>query len=343
MKLSVHDVQMSSLPKAVGLCASDLPSILSGLNEVIQRLLVAQEMGDTGWYGTNREVVFSVNPLNPYVTTPREVARLSDIDICGQPIKVQNQYFEYLLFGDGHRPRCRSSICQATAAYDRGTVVTWVDIPLGNTVRVYPTNAADKNKRVFIQGSDSNGNPIYTIDDGVQVNGFFISLDTPFADSLYTMAAGGITGIEKDTTLGPVLIYGVDPVTSVQTLLVTLAPNENAPAFRRYFLDRLPRQCTDCPPPLAPIQMTAMAQLEFVPLTCDTDILLIGNLPAIKSEWMSLRFEGMDEPSAQQQAVKHHKDAIRYLQGEIVKYTGKQLPALGFKPFGKHPVSLNMR
>jgi hypothetical protein len=89
--------------------------------------------------------------------------------------------------------------------------------------------------------------------------------------------------------------------------------------------------------------MTAMAQLEFVPLTCDTDILLISNLPAIKSEWMSLRFEGMDNPAAQQQAVKHHKDAIRYLQGEMIKYQGKQLPALGFKPFGRHAVALNMR
>lgn len=343
MRLAIHDIQASSIPGAVGLCASDLPSILKGANEVIQRLLVAPELGDAGWHGTYAKAVFTINPSNPYVTTPRDVARLQDIDICNQPIKVENQFWEFLLFGEGlKKPSCTlGSQCGEMRALDRGTVSTWVDIPAGNTVRVYLTNAADKNKRVFFKAIDSNNNPVYTINNGVQVNGFFVSLDAPFASSLYAMSAGGILGIQKDTTLGPVSIYGVDTA-GAQTLLVTLAPNENNPSFRRYFLSNLPSQCFQCGSPTGTVQMTAMAQLEYVPATCDTDYLLIGNLPAIKSEWMAMRLESVDNPKTKAEARAHHKDAIRYLQGELIRYEGKSRPALGFHPFGRNPIALNM-
>lgn len=342
MRLTVHEILASSIPQAVGLCASDLPSVLNYLNEATQRLMSAPELGEAGWYGAYQKVVFSVNPLNPYVTTPREVARLEDIDICGKPIRVQNQFFEFLLFGSGlRRPSC-GKLCGPTQAFDRGMVPTWVDVPVGNTVRVFLTNAADKNKRVFFKATDSNGQPIYTIDNGVQVNGFFVSLDSPFTDSLYTLAAAGIQGIQKDTTLGPVSIYGVDPTTGAQTLLATLAPNENVPSYRRYYLDKLPRSCFECST-ITPVQMTAMALLEYVPLTCDTDFLLIGNLPAMKMECMAIRLEGMDNPTAKGEAAAHHKSAIRYLQGEIIKMEGRQQPALGYHPFGPCPIPLNMQ
>ncbi len=336
-------MQLSSFPQAMGLCASDLPGICNALNEVTQRLLFAKELGDTGWNGTFREFAFTIDPLNPFVTTPREVARLENIDICGQPIKVQNPYFEYLLFGPGkQRPPCTTGQqCSPTQAYDRGTVATWVTIPAGNIVRIYPSNLADVNKRLFFKANDSNGQPIYTIDNGVQVNGFFVSLATPFADSVYTLQADGILGIQKDTTLGPVTVYGVDPVTGVQTLLVTLAPNENTPSFRRYFLANLPRQCFTCGSPGTTVQMTAMAQLEFVPVTCDTDYLIISNPPALIAEGQSLRLERMDNPTAKQEALMHHKQAIRYLQGEMVKVFGREQPALNFAPFGNARLNRN--
>lgn len=336
-RLTVHQVQLSSFPQVVGLCASDLPQICNVLNEIVERLLSAKEVGDAGWWGTYQKVVFTVDPLNPFVTTPREVARLEDIDICGQPIQVRNQFFEFMLFGNGlQRPPCTvGQRCSPTQAYDRGTVSTWVTIPAGNIVRVYPSNVADVNKRVFFKANDSNGQPIYTIDNGVQVNGFFISLATPFADSVYTLQADGIMGIQKDTTLGPVTIYGVDPVSGAQTLLVTLAPNETAPSFRRYFLANLPRQCFTCGSPGTTVQMTAMAQLEFVPVTCDTDYLLINSLPALIAEGQSWRLERMDNPTAKQEALAHHKQAIRYLQGQLVKYEGRANPILQFHPFGR--------
>lgn len=337
MFLYVHDIQNSSLPSAVGLCSSDLPGLLSMLNEATQRLITAKEMGDTGWHGMYLPIVFNIDPFNPYVVTPREIARLDNIDICGHPIKVNNQFAEYLLFGDGlQKPPCNvGRRCRPTAAYDRGNVATRVAIPAGNIVRVYPSNAADKNKRVFINAIDTNGNQITTLDNAVQVNGFFISIDTPFADSAYTLQADGILNIIKDTTLGPVSIYGVDPTTGVQTLLVTLAPSENNPSFRKYFLTNLPSQCFTCGSGTGSVQMNAMAVREYVPLTCDTDRLLIGNLPAMKMECMAIRLETMDNSTSKAESLDHHKRAIRYLQGELVKYEGREQPALGFQPFGR--------
>ena len=84
-----------------------------------------------------------------------------------------------------------------------------------------------------------------------------------------------------------------------------------------------------------------MAQLEYTPVTCDTDYLIIGNLPALIAEGQSLRLERMDNSSAKQEALMHHKQAIRYLQGELVKYEGREQPALNFAPFGRQRLGRN--
>ena len=327
----------SRIPGVIGICASDTPSLLSYCNEAQSKLI--KSGGDTGWWGSWVRMLFNVTSADPYITTPRAVARLINIDLCCTPIRIQNEFYEMLEFGIGLQtpnvPGSRTLLkCATNEAYDRGSFPTMVDIPAGNTIRAFLTDPADKNKRLFFSGTDANNNPIYTIDNGKQVNGFFLSLDTPFVDSVYSLNT--ITNILKDTTLGPVRIYGVAPVTGTQTLLASFSPGEHNPQFRRYFIGHLSSSALSR-------QVTGMAKLEFIPGTGDTDCLTIGNLDALKEECMAIRLSEMDNPTAKAEARDHHKKAIRYLNDEIEHYLGKELPALNFKPFGPRPICLSMR
>lgn len=345
-RLTVNSFRSSGIPAVLGICASDLGSVLSYLNLATQRLLISPEIGDEGWVGSFAKVVFTVQPSSPYIITPREVARLSALDVCRSPIRVQNEWFEFLDFGPKLQSPtvCSDNACAPTQAYERGFVPLPVDLPIGSKLRVFISNAADGDglHRIFVKGTDGNGNPITTIDNGRQVNGFFITMDSkvPFVDSVYTLNT--IQDIAKDITLAPVTLYAVNPTTGVQTLLATFAPSQTSGSYRRYFLGGLPSRCLDCDSPPTSVQVTAMAKLEFVPMTNDTDFLIIGNLAALEDECQSIRYGRMDSSDAEAKAKRHHKNAIGWLQGELIHTYGKRQPALSFKPFGRNTMSLNM-
>lgn len=335
------DFRTSRIPQTLGLCAADAPSLASYCNEAIQTLL--QSSGDEGWWGTFATMVFNVDPNEPYITVPREVARLEQIDVCRTPVVINNSFYEFLQFGCGlerQRPDCAGQInarcgCQDNVqGYDRLTVPTMRDITPGNKLRIYMTNGADTGKRIFFQSKDGNDKPIYTMDRGVPQNGFFMTLDNmvPFIESPMTL--NSIQNVTKDNTVGEVQVYGINPSTTAQTLLSTYAPNETTPCYRRYFLSNLPSKCCDCDSPDGVVQVTAIVKLEFIPVYADTDFLLIGNLDALKNECQSIRYDEMDTQAAKQMAEYHHRNAIRLLNQELVHYLGKSRPALQFAPFG---------
>jgi hypothetical protein len=332
-RLTFYDIRNSRIPAAIGECASNTPALASYVNEAQQRLI--QASGEQGWVGSWAKMVFNASRANPYVTTPSNVARLSEIAICRQPMRIQNEFYEFLEFGRGLQrpdPSCGTCSCNGPQAYDRGFFPTLVDLVPGNKIRLYFTDAADAGKRLFFNAVDSNGLQIYTLDNGVQMNGFFLTMGTPFVDSL--MALNSIAGIQKDTTLGPVSIYQVDATTGAQTLLTTLSPTDSSPSYRRYFLGGLPQNCPDCDSVPGVIQVTAMAKLDFVPVVGDTDYLIIQNIPALKKECQAIRLEEIDGGSQKQEAMFYHKLAIQLLNQEIDHFEGKSNPAIRFSPFG---------
>lgn len=332
-RLTFYDVRTSRIPVSLGLCSSDRAGLCSYVNEAQQRLV--QASGDSGFWGSWVKMAFNTTKANPYITTPREVARLINIDICRQPVRIQNEFYEFLEFGNGlqrPRPCCETGACSYIQVYDRGVYPTMTDMTSGNTVRVYLSNIADLTKRVFFNAIDSNGLQIYSLDNGIQVNGLFVALNSPFVDA--PVAFNSINGIQKDVTIGPVSIYQVDATTGAESLLATLAPDEGSPIYRRYFLNNIPCQCGDCDAPANVVQVTAMAKLDPIPVRGDTDTLLIQNISALKSECMAIRLEECDSPTAKQEAQFHHKQAIKLLNNELTHFMGREMPALIFSPFG---------
>lgn len=339
MRLRLIDVRLSLFPDAVGLCQND-EGVASWVNTAQQRLLYAKEASDESWHGTWAEVRLNVGRDAPYITLPREIARLESVAVCDKVVPVNNQFFEYLQFGNGRMQkdwvrRCRNP---QRAVYERNDQVLFTDLTNApQIIGVYTTDSADLgSKRVLIQGLDQNGSPVYTTDGTSQVLGEFVTLEAPFATTQHTYSK--ITGIQKDITSGTIQFVQIDPTTSAQVTLLTMEPGEKTASYRRYFFDNLPCGCcpqagvvvTSCPP----AQVTAIAKLELIPVVYDTDWLLFQNLEAIIEEGRSAFYSNVQTVAAQQLAAIHHTNAIRLLNGELGHYHGINTPAVNISYFG---------
>lgn len=338
MRSRLLDWKLSRFPTALGICQGDTVSAAAIVNSATQRLLYAKESNDSGFWGGWAEMNFSVDRDDPYLTTPREVARLEAINVCSHPVELNNQFYEYMRFGFGRFPKCTTlrNGCLGMSAFDRGTFPCFSDlVPPNKIVRAYISDASDENKRALIQGKDNNSQTIYSIDNGVQVGGQFVTLVAPFVDMPIEMAK--LTGLQKDLTNAPVRFFEVDTVTGDQRLISTMEPSETVASFRRYYLNGLPRNCCGTG---TTASITAIAKLDFVPVRNDTDYLLVGNIEALGNECQAVRYSETDSANGKQMAEFHHRAAIRLLNGELIHQEGKVDPAISFKPFGSASLSL---
>ncbi len=341
MRLRLIDCRLSRLPTVIGKCQSDIPEIADYVNAAQRRLLLAAEASDESWYGTWAEVRLNVSRHLPYITMPREVARIEAVTVCGRVVPVQNQFYEYLQFGNGRMSRDWVSRCRnpMRAVYTRNNNVLFTDLTnVPQVIAIYSTDSADLQgqKRVLIQGLDQNGQPVYTTDNGQQVIGEFVTLTAPFATTRYQYSR--ITGIQKDVTSGTLQFFQQDPTTAAQSQVLTMEPGELTADYRRYFFDHLPCGC--CPPTGMPVTtcpspfVTAIAKLELIPVTTDTDWLLFHNLEAIIEECQAVRYSQVDNMTSQQLATVHHRNAIRLLNGELSHYLGANNLATNISYFG---------
>lgn len=328
---------MSRLASNVGLCVDDLPRIADYVNSAQRRLLMCKEACDDGWWGTWAEIAFNVSRCSPYITLPREIARLEWLNVCDRPVLVQNQFYEYLNFGNGRMPKVnrRCGGVNILEAYSRNNAVTFTDMTNSpQYITVYITDERDIGKRTLIGGLNSAGNIVSTTDVLNQVQGEFVPFNLPSVQT--TTLWNQITAIQKDPTFGIVRYYQTDPETGDEVLLLSMEPTETTASYRRYYLGNLPRGC--CPNPASTdesqVQVTAIAKLDLIPVVADTDYCLIQNLEAIIEESQSVRYESMDSPEAKGLSRERHNAAVQFLNGELNHYIGKDNVAVGIRPFG---------
>ncbi len=335
-RLRLYDCRTSRLPGLVGLCQDNVPGIAGYVNSAQRRLLMCREAGDEGWWGTWAEVAFNVSRTHPYITLPRDIARLEAIDVCDRPVLIQNQFFEYLNFGNGRMPKLNRNCNQGLlTGFARNNAVTFTEMTNAPQYLVaYATDSRDYNKRVLFQGKDAADVVITSTDVENQVEGQFVSLQATPAMTPQTFSQ--LSGIQKDITVGIVRIYQHDPSTGEEILLLTMQPSEQTASYRRYYLNQLPCGC--CPGPNSDantlVQVTAIAKMDLVPVTTDTDYCLIQNLEAIIEECAAIRYSEMDSPTAKQMSRERHQMAVTLLNGEIMHFMGAKDVAVGVFPFG---------
>lgn len=341
-RLRLYDVRLSRLPRVVGACSGDIQTIADWTNTAQRRILYAKEAGDEGFNGSFAEIAFNVSRDNPYFTTPRGVARVEFANLCRRPVPIQNQFYEYLQFGNGRLPKLNRPCAQDfRQIYSRNNVVTFVDPPATPyLIVIYPSDGGDVDgaKRVLLQGLDKNGVTVYSQDGPNRVKGIFVPLGAPFVTAPIQFI-GPLMGIQKDMTNGPVQFFAMDPVTGVQTLLLTMEPSEQTAWYRRYYFNPLPFNCCQTVPPVQPstpgiVQVTAIVKLDLIPVVVDTDYCLFQNLEAIIEEAASVRYSEIDSASAKQMAAERHKQAIALLNGELTHFYSRDEPAVAVRPFG---------
>jgi hypothetical protein len=343
----------SRLPEVIQKASGDVPGVAAFVNQAQQQLLFA--MGESGPWGGWQKVAFHASRCHPYITLPRIFARAIGLDVCRFPIRIQNEFYEFLeagvgLQGDGEMRQFyqgqqwrRGDWCGALEGFDRGTHPTWRELdPQNQQIQVVATNPEDYGKRVLIGPcKDQNGNYIYTQDGNHQVKGFYLTLGSAIASSGFEVSC--IEGVQKDLTAGDVLLYQLDVTTGNQALLSRYAPDEITPSYRRYYINRMPcgcfchvpgNPCLNNFPPDHRVPVTALCKMEHVPVVNRTDFLVVGNIPALIEECMSIRYASMDSEAGAKLAQVHHLAAISLLNKELDHYLGRLQPAVNYAPWG---------
>ena len=333
--------------ETIGVCQSD-PKVRNYANESQQRLLMDNLAPDEGFWGGWVTMAFSAAVTAPnaaYITTPREVARLTDIAVCKRPIPMRNGFFEYLAFGPGLQPKtCNQNTCGGQfQGYDRDNVCTLSPLlPTPQMIRVYPTDARDINRRVLVQGLDNNKMTVLTTDPGTGKAGAgeYLALKFPFVNSLNQFST--LDGLQKDETYGPLQFFQVDPSTGVEVALSSMGPNESTASYRRYLISGIPN-INQCCQTGTSLQVTAQARLDFVPVQNETDYLIIPNVEALIEESLAIHYERQDSSLAAQKAGIHHAKALAFLFGQLDKYVGKVSTSVRVPLFGSQPMRPSFR
>jgi len=320
MRATLKDVKRSRIPELLGICADDTYRLAAMVNDAQQRLIYAGR--DAGWWNGWVKTRFSVTSAAPYITLPRELARVINMSVCETPIYIHNEFYEVLPGGPGPMPdeACCSDWCGSVAGYERGVWPTKVDLTSTNQrLRLYATDNRDLGVKILFSGEDQNGNTIYGMDGLKTVQGFYITMIDPFADSLFDVSK--INSVVKPQTFGDVLLYQVDQTSGATVLLSRYLASETNPAYRRYYISPI---CTTC----GSYTVNALAKLEFIPVTRDSDPLIISNIPALMEMCQALRGYSQEVTAAHEMAEKHEMRAIKLLRREMDHYLGNQNPAV---------------
>ncbi len=135
-------------------------------------------------------------------------------------------------------------------------------------------------------------------------------------------------------TANSVQLYSVDTTTSVATLIASYAPGETIPEYRQYAGGCI-TSTTDDPP-----TVSAVCKLAFAPAITANDLVIPGNLGALKLGLMSIQFEDKVDPT---NADTYMNRAIALLDSELKELDMGEQPAVLVSPnFGAGSV-LNVR
>jgi len=223
-----------ALPQAIGACSGDVATIAASVNQAQWEIILAG--GETGFAFMWQKVVFNMLRCDPYLTLPAMFARIINLDVCRTPYRIQNEFYEFLPGGIGLQGGLngvsdRADWCGAFQGFERGVFPTFIDLtPANQYLTVFLTNPADVGKSIIFQNAiDQNGNLIYEQDGTNSIVGTSLTFQQPSVTT--AMIVTGFSGIQKDQTVGDILLYQTDATTGAQILLSRYTANETNPAL----------------------------------------------------------------------------------------------------------------
>jgi hypothetical protein len=304
MRITLADAKNSRIPSQIGACPTD-QRFLDLLNEAQERLLNSGK-----WYGTVQKWRFCAT--DGCVSLPSQFATLEAVAVCGRPIAVRDQFYEFLENGFGIRgsnitsatqgvtsPCCGgvTGVCGIQEALYRGHYPTFSDIqPTGKTLQLVCDKITDVGKPVLCLGYDDNNNWIRTTQNGVVADGEVVLLQQG-AGTVSVNNFSAVTDLQPPNNLdGQWWLYEYNQSTAAQRLIGQYQYFDVRPSFARYFFPAI-ISLTNNTGTCNQVLVEALVKLEFVKAQKDTDYLVIGSIPALKEMMMALS-KAEDEPDA---------------------------------------------
>lgn len=319
-----------------GVCEASNPKVGNYVNRACARLV------DSGkWVGQIKRIAFCHRA--GLLTMPPEVETVLQLSDCGVPVTVSNEWFSFLPGGPWQMSQCNPWI----AMEDRGD--NWpvaFDVMDGYKVRLFSDWTQDDGSAVLLQGYNSDGNWVQTESGGEIVDGeILIANNATPPTSVTTWGPGGIRVVQKQVTDGPLRLYQVNPDTdAVAGFLAQWGPNEENPAYRRYFYGAFcGRLCnpSDEEDNNRYHPLTFLCKMRFIPLVRDTDMVPITAPGALENMVQALWFEKINQLEL---AVGYQQRAEQCLQNELRQYQGA-INHMGSRiaGFGNHAPVRNFR
>lgn len=329
MRITLANLQADSsgIAIAIGIPPSD-SRFTDIVNQAQQSLL---ERGEK-FYGTIQS--YKVCATDDCFTWPRQFAAIEKVDICGAPISLRSQWYEFLMNGPGMRgrpdfnsmttpPGSPYSNTARLAMYDRGTTCTFADATSTTTkIKVYADVSEIGGAQILLQGYDINGNWIRTqLGDGSWVDGEYVNIIAA-SPALSVNIFWKLTGVQKPITNGNVRIYAYDTVALTQTALGIYAPDETIPSYRRSHVPGLSTfQC--CGNENKAVNV--LAKMAHIPVSQPTDYMILTSIPAFRDMCLAVKKARDDDfqgsTMLEQRAVARLQAQMKHFSGDGNKLT----------------------
>jgi len=176
----------------------------------------------------------ATNPPTTYVTLPRFVETILEVNICNYPADYQSRWFQFHLNGLGSNPVNRPCCTWEEV----GEVCTVFDWPNPVPMVAIPDTSIDNDSSFIVYGTDANNNALRDWKTGAPGMSLPCALGSYSYDPRNVVPIKTIDRIVKDPTVGGVTLWATDGVQGTQ-LIGYYWPEDTEPHFRRI---KIPQQ-----------------------------------------------------------------------------------------------------
>lgn len=310
MLLNFGELKSSSILNVAGVSPnnSDFRRLI---NESTRRLL---DRGD--WEGTIVPIYVCVN--NGCVVWPRYVGQVRQLNWCkSRHVEIHNVWWDFLPYerGCGWSSNSWFGSLPGGFRYGGSAMVNQARTPVfqdilgdARTIRAYSDSPQDNNKSLWIFGEDNNGQRLMTKGAGPWKDGIQLILKAPYVETPVYIRR--IDRVIKDITTAPVRLYAWNSAANVLEDVAYYDPTETHPNYLRSRLT-LPCVSNSCNGVTTTAQgVIALIKLQFVPVIADTDLVLIGNITALKHMIQSIRCEESQDTATARQFLMMAVDEL---------------------------------
>ena len=315
-----------------GMAVTD-PRVLVRTNAAIQELMNEGEYPNVvdRWH---------IVATDGHLVLPSFLDRLMQINIKGVPQTISSPWYQFCAYGPG-TPSDNPQAEFNRWWVDERMITDWGEFP--TQVRL-PETGGPWNLRVYtavdenlltdgtslppvcvLQGTDGNGQIIRMADGTSYTTGESVPLDSSVAYVQTTQQFSTLSAFTKPVTRGPIKLTAWDGVT--ETVLYNYIFTDTTPSYHHYFSHWL-QTLTRFDSGVNKI-VRARCRKRFVPVSADTDVLIVSNLPALKEVVIAQWKRDADNL---QSYVAHKQTALSLMNKEAEAYRGKsRIPGLTFQ------------